>query len=99
LINNETDGCCRIDKDKYFEIGEFAENSSGQKMVVGRKYTKISPFFVEPMNSLTQLGIAFCENLDPEYECFSIDRITAKFFRLPYGTGFVLVPILHWQKD
>jgi hypothetical protein len=95
LKNNESDSCCRVDKDIFIEIVEFANDKNGEKMVLGRKYTKWSSFFVDPDDSL-DLEIAYCENLNPVPELFSIKRITAKLFRMPYKHGFVVVPILHW---
>jgi hypothetical protein len=97
LKNNTSDGCCLIDGDIFFEINEFTKDTTGQAMVVGRRYLEVTNFFEWPLVSLSDLGIAYCKTLHTEFELFKIDQVTSKFFRLPYHDGFVLIPILHWH--
>jgi hypothetical protein len=97
LMNNEADSCCQIDNSIFAEIVKFGEDKNGKKLVIVRPYTSVSNFFTSPMVSL-ELGVAFCENLSTELQSFPVERITLKYFRMPYSTGSVLVPILHWFK-
>jgi hypothetical protein len=94
LMNNECDCCCAIDNNIFFEIGEFALRNE-EKIVIGRRYLSIGSFFEAPMNSLDDLGIAYCKDLNNQFEIFELSRITSKFYRIPYGEGYVLIPLLH----
>jgi hypothetical protein len=101
LMNNETDGCCRVSDEKnravFIEISAFSKDQADQITVIGRRYLSVASFFEKPINSL-KLGIVFCKNLSVETQRFSISKIIEKFYRMPHRDGFVLVPLLHWQR-
>lgn len=63
--------------------------------ISGVKCLNLIPFFTEPLNSATALGIIQYSELSENIEVFNFSDVEYKYFRIPYNEDFVLIPILH----
>lgn len=74
---------------------ESISTINGIKMVNARRCQNIRPFFNEPVDSASALGIVQYTQLYSQIEQYKFSDIDYKYFRIPYEKSYVLIPILH----
>lgn len=74
---------------------ESISTIKGIKIVNARRCKDIKSFFTEPVDSASALGIIQYTQLYSQIEQYNFSDIDYKYFRIPYGDSFVLIPILH----
>lgn len=77
-----------------FKMNEITEKDL-IKSVIGYRFLKITSLFTEPVDSKDALGIIVADELSPQLETFSFEKIIAKYCAFPKGNDIVLVPLLH----
>lgn len=93
VINtSERDKCIRMNNKIVLvqNIIVFKE----EEYIVCQEYRHIAAFFDYPIDS-TDLGICFVSDLSTNLMCFKFDTNVQKCVRLPFETGFVVIPLLH----
>lgn len=99
IINTRNDGdnCFLIDN--HIMIVENIIQKNNRYYVVARKFkekTKLS----EDIFDSSVLKMFNCSKLSKKFKIFEIEKITAKFFRLPlHGDSFMVSPLLHFEKN
>ena len=91
------DNCCEI-KGKFGLVRcimrpKVTDLVSGY--VVFEEFENLSPFFMEPLKS-TDIYIFFVQNCSGRREVCALEDISTKCILLPYKSGHVLLPQLHY---
>lgn len=103
LKNNLRDSCCMISGIPV-EIKGFG-SINNINVVFGKPFLNMESFFIEPLDSMTCLGIIVVDAPAPRAEIltYQVDDVDYKLVRLPYivedRERFVLIPMLHHLND
>lgn len=92
-FDKEADSFCLIAPNIPIKVSGFGKNGNFE-YIVGYRCQNTSTFFETPVDS-SLLGIFCYENLSTDPEFFDMSRVETKYLRIPFGTQFVLIPIIH----
>lgn len=92
-FDKEADCFCLISPNIPIKVSGFGKNGNSE-YIVGFQCQNISSFFEEPIDS-SVLGIICYENISNVPEFFEINLVQQKYFRIPHGNKYLLIPIIN----
>lgn len=95
LSVNLQDSCCKLKSNLIIEISNFAYcQTLNQVVVIGKKYNDVSDLYTNPCPS-SLIGIHKVNSLSECFLYWPLSDVHQKLVRLPYTSGFVVIPLLH----
>lgn len=95
---NLQDSCCKLKCHSVVKISNFAYSHNLNKVVIiGRKFDNVQDFYTKPLCS-SIIGIHVVDSLSETYSYWPLSNVHQKLIRMPFETGFVVMPLLHTEE-
>lgn len=96
--NSLRDGCCMVQPGIPLILTEL-KKVNGEQVIRGRRLLRCQNFFEYPVSSMENLGVILASDLSILEEEFPIDSIVHKYYRIPLGGKYVLIPLIHTSSQ
>nr|CAI5847418.1 unnamed protein product [Callosobruchus analis] len=95
IKTSEADNCCALKNGSIICVSNFIKNANGI-FVLGKKFDSVKDFYTVPCKSST-FNIYLVDSLGV-FDIWNLKEINYKCVRLPYGSKWVIFPLLHLDK-
>lgn len=95
---NLPDSCCKLKCNTVIEISNFAHcRTLNQVVIIGLKYNSMTDLYTKRCLS-SIIVIYTVDDLSENYSYWPISEVYQKLLRVRFGTGFVVMPLLHTNE-